>query len=96
MGRSCFREFFINLLDDPTIRAPAVTAGAEMRQRLDALLAERRAPGAEVKDDVMGRLLRLQSAGEVADLDDDVLCRTLMVLVIGMVETTPPRQRSRR
>ena len=87
-ARSCFREFFINLLDDPTIREPAVTAGAEMRQRLNALLAERRAPGAEVNDDVMGRLLRLQSAGEVAGLDDDVLCRTLMGLVIGMVETT--------
>jgi len=87
-ARSCFQEFFINLLDDPTIRAAAVTAGAEMRQRLDALLAEHRAPGAEVNDDVMGRLLRLQSAGEVAGLDDDILCRILMGLVVGMVETT--------
>ena len=40
-ARSCFREFFINLLDNPEIRAPAVAAGAEMRERLDALLAER-------------------------------------------------------
>jgi cytochrome P450 len=87
-ARSCFREFFINLLDDPTICAPAVTAGGEMRQRLDALLAERRILGVELQDDVMGRLLCLQSAGEVAGLDDDVLCRTLMGLVIGMVETT--------
>lgn len=87
-ARACFREFFINLLDDPAVRAPAVTAGAEMRQRLDALLAERRAPNAAVKDDVMGRLLRLQAAGEVAGLDDDGVCRTLMGLVIGMVETT--------
>lgn len=87
-ARSCFREFFINLLDDPTVRAPAVAAGAEMRQRLDALLAERRASGVNGKDDVMGRLLRLQSAGKVAGLDDDGVCRTLMGLVIGMVETT--------
>src|SRR5690348_15596100 len=42
-ARACFREFFINLLDDPVVRAPAVGAGAEMRRRLDALLAERRA-----------------------------------------------------
>jgi cytochrome P450 len=87
-ARACFREFFINLLDDPVVRAPAVAAGAEMRERLDALLAERRASHADGKDDVMGRLLRLQSAGEVTGLDDDRIRRTLMGLVIGMVETT--------
>jgi cytochrome P450 len=52
------------------------------------LLAERRASDIQGKDDVMGRLLRMQRAGEAAGLDDDVLCRTLMGLVIGMVETT--------
>jgi cytochrome P450 len=87
-ARSCFREFFINLLDDPVVRAPAVAAGAEMRERLDALLAERRGSDVESRDDVMGRLLRLQRAGDVAGLDDDGVCRTLMGLVIGMVETT--------
>jgi cytochrome P450 len=87
-ARSCFREFFINLLDDPEIRAPAVAAGAEMRERLDSLLGERRAWDFEGRDDVMGRLLRLQRAGDVASLDDDGVCRTLMGLVIGMVETT--------
>src|SRR5271166_4922671 len=115
-ARSCFREFFINLLDKPEIRAPAVAAGAEMRERLDALLGERgqmregldpllaglrqmrerldallgerRASDVEGRDDVMGRLLRLQRAGDVAGLDDDGVCRTLMGLVIGMVETT--------
>jgi cytochrome P450 len=84
-ARACFREFFINLLNAPDMRAPAVTAGAEMRARLDALLAERRAGGVNGKDDVMGRLLRLQAAGGV---DDEVVCRTLAGLVIGMVETT--------
>jgi cytochrome P450 len=59
-----------------------------MRQRLDALLADRRASDTDGKDDVMGRLLRLQRAGDVAGLDDDGVCRTLMGLVIGMVETT--------
>ena len=87
-ARACFREFFINLLDDPVVRAPAVAAGAEMRQRLDVLVAERRAADADSKDDVMRRLLRLQCAGEVTGLDDDGICRTLMGLVIGMVETT--------
>lgn len=87
-ARACFREFFINLLNDPTVRAPAVTAGAQMRERLDALLAQRRACDGDDKDDVMGRLLRLQGAGQAAGLDDDAVCRTLMGLVIGMVETT--------
>jgi cytochrome P450 len=87
-ARACFREFFINLLDIPEIRAPAVTAGAEMRKRLDALLAERRVSQVAGRDDVMGRLLRLQRAGDVAGLDNDGICRTLMGLVIGMVETT--------
>ena len=36
----------------------------------------------------MGRLLRLQKAGDVAGLDEDSVRRTLMGLVIGMVETT--------
>jgi cytochrome P450 len=87
-ARACFREFFINLMNDPVVRAPAVAAGAEMRQRLDVLLAERRASDAEGKDDVMGRLLHLQQAGDVAALNDDGVRRTLMGLVIGMVETT--------
>jgi cytochrome P450 len=87
-ARACFREFFINLLNDPAVRAPAVAAGAEMRKHLDALLAERRASNVDGKDDAMGRLLRLQSAGNAAGLDDDGVCRTLMGLVIGMVETT--------
>lgn len=86
-ARACFREFFINLLGDPVVRAPAIAAGAAMRQHLDVLMAERRASGVE-KDDVMGRLLRLQRGGDAAGLDDDSVCRTLMGLVIGMVETT--------
>lgn len=87
-ARACFREFFINLLDDPIMRAPAVAAGVEMRACLDVLLAERRASHVEGRDDVMSRLLRLQGAGDVACLDDDLVRRTLMGLVIGMVETT--------
>jgi cytochrome P450 len=87
-ARPCFREFFINLLDDPAVRAPAVAAGAEMRTRLDALIAERRAGGGETRDDVLGRLLCLQTAGDGAHLDDEGVRRTLAGLVIGMVETT--------
>jgi cytochrome P450 len=87
-ARACFREFFINLLEDPVVRAPAVAAGAEMRQRLDVLLAERRAADVDGKDDVMSRLLHMQRAAEATGLDDEGVCRTLMGLVIGMVETT--------
>jgi cytochrome P450 len=87
-ARACFREFFINLLDNPEMRTPAVAAGAEMRERLDVLLAQRRAGDVDERDDVMGRLLRLQRGGDVAGLDDDVVRRTLMGLAIGMIETT--------
>jgi cytochrome P450 len=86
-ARACFREFFINLLDAPDMRAPAVTAGAEMRTRLDALLVERLTGGESGTDDVMGRLLRLQAAGGFG-LDAELVRRTLAGLVIGMVETT--------
>jgi cytochrome P450 len=84
-ARACFREFFINLQDAPDMRAPAVTAGAEMHAWLDVLLAERLALGGAGKDDVMGRLLGLQAAGTV---DAELVRRTLAGLVIGMVETT--------
>jgi cytochrome P450 len=87
-ARDCFREFFINLLDSPDMRAPAVTSGAAMFARLDALLAQRRAGGEDGKDDVMGRLLCLQIAGDVDGVDDEAIRRTLAGLVIGMVETT--------
>src|SRR6516164_9860438 len=50
-ARACFREFFINLLDIPEIRAPAIAAGGEMRKRLDVLLAERRNSDVEGRDD---------------------------------------------
>ena len=76
-ARACFREFFINLRNAPDMRAPAVTAGAEMLGRLDALLAERRAGGEDGKDDVMGRLLRLRAAGGADGVDDEVVRRTL-------------------
>lgn len=87
-ARACFREFFINLLNNPDIRAPAVAAGAKMRKRLDVLLKKRRALDCDDKDDVMGRLLGLQRAGDAAGLDDETVRRTLMGLVVGMVETT--------
>src|SRR5262249_22685024 len=50
-ARACFREFFINLLNNPEVRAPAVVAGADMRKRLDALLAERRSSHVDGRDD---------------------------------------------
>ena len=51
-------------------------------------MAARRAAGGYGQDDVMGRLLRLQAAGDVDGVDDEVVRRALAGLVIGMVETT--------
>ena len=87
-ARDCFREFFINLTNSPDMRAPAVTSGAAIHARLDTLLAERRAGGGNGKDDVMGRLLCLQTAADADGVDDEAIRRTLAGLVIGMIETT--------
>jgi cytochrome P450 len=87
-ARDCFREFFINLMDTPDMRAPAVTSGAAMFARLDTLLAQRRTGGSDGKDDVMSRLLCLQTARDADGVDDEAIRRTLAGLVIGMVETT--------
>jgi cytochrome P450 len=56
------------------------------------VIAERRAAraaGGEARDDVLGRMLELQSdAGHRPWLDDDAICRNISGLIIGALETT--------
>lgn len=86
-ARAGFEEFFVNLDKNQGVRDAAVTAGAEMHASLTAQLAARRAAGTK-RDDVFGRLLEQQCAGDQLGFDDEGVMRTLMGCLIGMDETT--------
>jgi cytochrome P450 len=87
-ARACFWEFFQNLDNNPQVRQGAVDAGAAMTARARALIDAARA-GEGPEDTVLMRLLAQQFAGPGLGFDDDDgIVRTLMGLVIGMVETT--------
>jgi len=86
-ARACFWEFFQNIDNVPEVRQAAVTAGAAMAARARAAMAAQRSSPSGA-DTVLARLLAQQSAGAGLGFDDDGIVRTLMGLVIGMVETT--------
>jgi cytochrome P450 len=86
-ARAGFEEFFVNLDKIQGVRDAAVAAGAEMHASLTGQMAARRAAGAQ-RDDVFGRLLAQQCAGDKLGFDDEGVMRTLMGCLIGMDETT--------
>ncbi len=66
-ARNVFWELFINVTNLAETRDRALADAAEWREHLDGLIAERKAQieaGDEVPDDVLTRLLRLQSEDE--------------------------------
>jgi cytochrome P450 len=80
-----FEEIFVNLKDDPEIRSRAEKAAAGLRPYLDGLIAERKASGGP-EDDVLGRLIALQSSSPAAFSDEEI--RTNVIgLVVGFVPT---------
>ena len=80
-----FEEIFVNLKDDPEIARRADEAAAGLRPYLDGVVAERKASGAPA-DDVVGRLVAMQSASPSAFSDEEI--RTNIVgLVVGFVPT---------
>jgi cytochrome P450 len=87
-ARACFWEFFQNIDNDPQVRQAAVAAGAAMASRAQDLIAGHRAAPPADSDTVLSRLLAQQAEGPGLGFDDDGVVRTLMGLVIGMVETT--------
>lgn len=86
-ARQAFEEFFVNLDKVPSVREAAIKAGEESRAALAALIAGRRESG-EQRDDVLGRLLQQQCAGDALGFDDEGVIRTLQGCLIGMDETT--------
>ena len=89
--RRLFRDIFINLVDDPTVRQDAATAAAEFLPYLDSAIAERKRmlgtpDAAGLPDDVLSRLLRLHG-GRLVSVDDDWIRTNLFGLIVGFIPT---------
>jgi cytochrome P450 len=81
-----FEEIFVNLKDDPAIAKRADDAAVALRPHLDELIAARKAEPDGRRDDVLGRLIAMQSASPAAFTDEEI--RTNFIgLVVGFVPT---------
>jgi cytochrome P450 len=87
--RDVFHDIFANPTSDAEVHRQAQASGAELRQYMDQVIADRKSrlhePGQP--DDVLGRLLLLQDA-EHAWLDNRSVRRNLAGLIVGAVDTT--------
>jgi len=88
--RDVFHDIFANLTADAGVHADALASGAELRGHMNAVIARRKAQLAQPAqpDDVLGRLLALQTDGAHAWLDDDSVRRNVNGLIVGAVDTT--------
>lgn len=82
-------DMFHNLTNDPTVHQACVAAGAEMKAYLDDFLPRR---AQQVKadptiDDVVARMLRLQTPPQIGFDQGRILSNT-MGLLVGGIETT--------
>lgn len=87
--RALFWDLFGNLSNDSKIIQAADEAAAEVKEYLIDAIENRKAAinaKTDVPDDVMTRLLRLQSSN--LSLDDDGIRRNLTGLAVGAIETT--------
>jgi cytochrome P450 len=82
-----FEEIFVNVKDDPEIKARADDAAAAFRPYLDGAIAARKsASNGHGADDVLGRLLAMQAASPAAFSDAEI--RTNFIgLIVGFVPT---------
>jgi cytochrome P450 len=88
-ARDVFAELFINVGNLPTVRARALASAAEWRAHLDGLIDARKAEleaGEDVPDDVLTRLLRLQSEGE-PNFHDISIRHNILGNITGWVPT---------
>ncbi len=82
-------DMFHNLTDDPKVHAANIAAGAEMRSYLEDFLPRRaKQVKADPKlDDVVSRMLRLQTPPQIGFDQGRILSNT-MGLLVGGIETT--------
>lgn len=84
-----FHDLFLNQTDEPQVIADAVTSFQRLRPHVMAVIEQRRNRAVMRSDDVLGRMLALQSDPSYRSwLDDDAVCRSISGLIIGALETT--------
>ena len=81
-----FWYLFIDLKADPGLGAKAEAVAAAFRDRMDTLIAERKAAPGE-RDDVLARCLHFQAGGSPGMTDRDIR-NNLIGLLIGLLPTT--------
>jgi cytochrome P450/glutathione S-transferase len=88
--RVLFWQMFLNRSNDPAVNSASAIYADHLRDYLAALIRERKqalAGGPTDRDDMVTRLLRMQSeAGD--SLDDDGVRRNISGLIVGAVDTT--------
>jgi cytochrome P450 len=80
-----FEDIFVNLTSDPKIHGAALAAVGEWRPHLAGLIADRKASG-DHGEDVIGRLIAMQSNPDTAFTDDEIAAN-LIGLMTGFVPT---------
>jgi cytochrome P450 len=85
-GSVIFQYLFTDLNNDSAVGQAAREAAAKARAWLDACIARRRASG-QIKDDVLGRCLALESIG-APGMDDLSIRNNLLGLIVGAIPTT--------
>ncbi len=86
-ARAIFTDAFVNVLGEPLLSRRAMRASKAFRAHLDGLIATARTERAAgvTRDDVLGRLLAQQEAGERA-LPDGRIRDDLLWCVAGMID----------
>ena len=86
-GTVIFQFLFADLKNDPAIGVSARAASAKACAWLDETIAKRKANPANTTDDVLGRCLKLQTAGSPG-MDDLGIRNNLIGLLTGAIPTT--------
>jgi cytochrome P450 len=86
-GSAIFQFLFADLTNDPAVGSAARAAAAKARAWLDDCVARRKAAPGNTTDDVLGRCLKLQSAG-APGMDDLSIRNNLIGLLTGAIPTT--------
>ncbi len=84
-SRSANLDMFANPTGDADAHQANLDVGAEMREHVDSLIAQRRADG-QLGDDILGRLLAARLPESIG-FDDARIRTNIMFMLIGGVET---------
>jgi cytochrome P450 len=88
-ARAIFHDLFLNLQDLPQVREPALASAQALAAYLDDLIVRRKqamASGEAVEENVLNRLLRLQSHPET-HFDDAKIRDNLVGMLVGAIDT---------